>query len=84
MDHAVRLHRESIGRASSPGEASRAWWAWDPGPARGRGSAPATGERFAGAIGREPPRIIENASHFLQEDQGRLIGDLIAEWLSSA
>ncbi len=43
---------------------------------------PATGERFAEAIGREPPRLIENASHFLQEDQGPLIGSLIAEWLT--
>jgi haloalkane dehalogenase len=42
-----------------------------------------TGERFAQAIGREPPRTIENASHFLQEDQGPLIGRLIAEWLRS-
>jgi haloalkane dehalogenase len=44
----------------------------------------ATGEHFAAAIGREKPRTIENASHFLQEDQGPLIGELIAEWLSSA
>ena len=42
------------------------------------------GERFAEAIGRETPRTIENASHFLQEDQGPLIGGLIAEWLSGA
>jgi haloalkane dehalogenase len=42
---------------------------------------PAVGESFAAAIGREPPRVIENASHFLQEDQGPLIGQLIAEWL---
>jgi haloalkane dehalogenase len=41
----------------------------------------ATGERFAAAIGREKPRTIENASHFLQEDQGPLIGSLIADWL---
>ena len=41
-----------------------------------------TGERFAEAIGRDRPRTIENASHFLQEDQGPLIGDLIAEWLT--
>jgi haloalkane dehalogenase len=39
------------------------------------------GERFASAIGRPAPRPIEDASHFLQEDQGPLIGDLIAEWL---
>src|SRR5207237_7030081 len=38
-------------------------------------------ERFAESIGRPPPRAIENASHFLQEDQGRLIGGLIADWL---
>jgi haloalkane dehalogenase len=42
---------------------------------------PSVGERFAAAIGRPPPRPIENASHFLQEDQGRLIGELIADWL---
>ena len=44
---------------------------------------PATGERFAESIGREPPRTIEDASHFLQEDQGPLIGSLIAEWLGA-
>jgi haloalkane dehalogenase len=43
----------------------------------------ATGERFAESIGRPPPRTIEGASHFLQEDQGPLIGKLIAEWLTS-
>jgi haloalkane dehalogenase len=42
----------------------------------------ATGERFAQAIGREKPTVIEHASHFLQEDQGPLIGRLIAEWLT--
>ncbi len=41
-----------------------------------------TGERFAEAIGRERPRVIENASHFLQEDAGPEIGRLIAEWLT--
>ncbi len=44
---------------------------------------PATGERFAKAIGQPPPRAIENASHFLQEDQGPLIGRLIADWLTA-
>jgi haloalkane dehalogenase len=44
----------------------------------------ATGERFAAAIGRPAPRTIEDASHFLQEDQGPLIGQLIADWLISA
>jgi haloalkane dehalogenase len=42
-----------------------------------------TGERFAAAIGREPPRTIPDAAHFLQEDQGPQIGALITEWLSS-
>ena len=41
----------------------------------------AVGESFAAAIGQPAPRVIENASHFLQEDQGPLIGQLIAEWL---
>ena len=41
-----------------------------------------TGERLASAIGCAPPRTIENASHFLQEDQGPLIGAQIADWLS--
>jgi haloalkane dehalogenase len=41
------------------------------------------GERFAEAISRDAPRSIENASHFLQEDQGPLIGSLIADWLTA-
>ncbi len=41
------------------------------------------GERFAQVIKRDPPRVIENASHFLQEDAGPEIGRLIAEWLTS-
>jgi haloalkane dehalogenase len=39
------------------------------------------GEAFAERIGRAAPRPIKEASHFLQEDQGPLIGQLIAEWL---
>jgi len=41
------------------------------------------GERFAESIGREAPRVIEDAAHFLQEDQGPLIGRLIADWLTA-
>jgi pimeloyl-ACP methyl ester carboxylesterase len=41
-----------------------------------------TGRRFAQAIGRDEPEVIENASHFLQEDAGPQIGARIAEWLS--
>jgi haloalkane dehalogenase len=40
------------------------------------------GERFAETIGRPAPRAIEHAGHFLQEDQGPLIGALIADWLT--
>jgi haloalkane dehalogenase len=41
------------------------------------------GEKFAAAINREPPEIIADASHFLQEDQGERIGARIAEWLTA-
>ena len=45
----------------------------------------AVGEQFLRSIGREqPPRTIADASHFLQEDQGPLLGSLIAEWLTAA
>jgi haloalkane dehalogenase len=44
----------------------------------------AVGERFAESIGRPTPRTIDNAGHFLQEDQGPLIGGLIAGWLTAA
>jgi haloalkane dehalogenase len=42
-----------------------------------------TGERFAAAIGSPPPDVIENAGHFLQEDQGPEIGARIADWLTA-
>lgn len=45
---------------------------------------PKVGERFCDAIGRPPPRLVEGASHFLQEDKGKEIGALIADWLDSA
>jgi haloalkane dehalogenase len=41
------------------------------------------GERFAESIGREAPQVIADAGHFLQEDQGPLIGQLIADWLTA-
>jgi haloalkane dehalogenase len=43
----------------------------------------AVGERFAASIGKPTPRTIADAGHFLQEDQGPLIGGLIADWLVS-
>lgn len=42
-----------------------------------------TGRRFAEAIGRPEPEVIENASHFLQEDAGEEIGRRVAAWLSA-
>jgi haloalkane dehalogenase len=43
----------------------------------------ATGERFAAALGSGIDHVIDDASHFLQEDAGPMIGALIAEWLRS-
>jgi haloalkane dehalogenase len=40
-----------------------------------------TGRRFAAAVGAEVHHVIPDAGHFLQEDQGALIGRLIADWL---
>ena len=42
-----------------------------------------TGERFAAALGLPAPEVVPNASHFLQEDQGELLGRRIADWLTS-
>ncbi len=43
-----------------------------------------TGQDFAAAIAGPAPRVIPQASHFLQEDQGPQIGALIAEWLTQS
>jgi haloalkane dehalogenase len=40
-----------------------------------------TGRRFASVIGTEVHHVVPDAGHFLQEDQGPLIGGLIADWL---
>ncbi len=37
--------------------------------------------RFAASINADPPQLIENASHFLQEDAGEEIGERIAKWI---
>jgi haloalkane dehalogenase len=42
-----------------------------------------TGHRFAAAVGAEIDHVIQDASHFLQEDAGGEIGRLIAEWLQA-
>lgn len=39
------------------------------------------GRRFSAAIGAPEPEVIPEASHFLQEDQGELVGRRIADWL---
>ncbi len=41
------------------------------------------GERMAQLVNAPAPEIIENASHFLQEDAGEQIGARIAEWLQA-
>jgi haloalkane dehalogenase len=41
----------------------------------------ASGERLASAIGRRIDHVIPNAGHGIQEDQGPLVGELIADWL---
>ncbi|MEJ7875298.1 MAG: haloalkane dehalogenase [Solirubrobacterales bacterium] len=45
---------------------------------------PKVGLKFAERIGADPPEVIENASHFLQEDAGDEIGRRIAVWLESS
>jgi len=40
-----------------------------------------SGQRFAAALGGEIAHVVTDAGHFLQEDAGPRIGDLIADWL---
>jgi haloalkane dehalogenase len=40
------------------------------------------GERVSSELNLTPPRPVEDASHFLQEDAGEEIGAVIAEWLA--
>ena len=40
-----------------------------------------TGRRFAATLGTEVAHVIPDAGHFLQEDAGPQIGELIADWL---
>jgi haloalkane dehalogenase len=42
------------------------------------------GQRFSAAINGPEPIVIENASHFLQEDAGEVIGEHIARWLTES
>ncbi len=45
---------------------------------------PSVGTRIAERVGWPEPEIIAEASHFLQEDQGELLGRRIADWLADA
>jgi haloalkane dehalogenase len=49
--------------------------------AEDRALPPTVGEAFARALGWPPPRRIDDAAHFLQEDHGPAIGRTIADWL---
>lgn len=40
-----------------------------------------TGRHVAAAMNTEVHHVIEGAGHFLQEDQGRRIGELVSDWL---
>jgi haloalkane dehalogenase len=42
------------------------------------------GEQVSERLNYPPPRVIENASHFLHEDAGEEIGGILAEWLGEA
>ncbi len=44
---------------------------------------PKLGEAFASALGQPSPRLIPEAGHYLQEDQGPMVGEAIADWLGS-
>jgi haloalkane dehalogenase len=44
---------------------------------------PRAGEALAKALGRPAPQRVPDAGHFLQEDQGELLGEQIADWLKS-
>jgi haloalkane dehalogenase len=44
---------------------------------------PVAGEAFASALGRPAPQLVPDAGHYLQEDQGGLVGATIADWLTS-
>jgi haloalkane dehalogenase len=45
---------------------------------------PKMGARLAEKLGWPEPEPVPDASHFLQEDQGELVGRRIAEWLASS
>jgi pimeloyl-ACP methyl ester carboxylesterase len=44
----------------------------------------ASGQRLMSRIGRKLDHVVKDAGHALQEDQGELVGRLIADWLGGA
>jgi haloalkane dehalogenase len=44
----------------------------------------ASGQRLASRIGRRIDQVIRDAGHGIQEDQGPMVGQLIADWLPNA
>ena len=44
----------------------------------------ASGQRLASRIGRRIDHVVPDAGHALQEDQGQIVGELIAGWLAAA
>jgi haloalkane dehalogenase len=43
----------------------------------------ASGHRLASSIGRQIDHVVADAGHGIQEDQGPLVGRLVADWLAS-
>jgi len=43
----------------------------------------ASGQRLAAQIGRGIDHVVPEAGHGIQEDQGPIVGGLIAEWLQA-
>jgi pimeloyl-ACP methyl ester carboxylesterase len=43
----------------------------------------ASGQRLAARIGRQIDHVVEGAGHALPEDDGPLVGRLIADWMRS-
>ena len=41
------------------------------------------GEQVSSRLDLPPPRVIQNAGHFLQEDAGEEIGQIVSEWLAA-
>ena len=81
----ARRARRRRGQNASPTRCARTSgrrWCSGPTPTRCCPSRSASGS--PSQLNFPPPRPIEDASHFLQEDAGQEIGAIIAEWLGAA